>query len=175
MSDYTTQNTPCYVYFATTSNGYTKIGISTNIEARLSGLQIGNPDEIQIFTVIRFSSVQLATQAELMLHKKYAKYRKNGEWFSLDCNQLFDEISWFMRFVALIKDETPIILEKYNMKKQKTINNGYIRKSKASEMVYAHLEQYPEDINLTYIELAEKIGVGKSTVGNVIQKIKENI
>lgn len=42
----------------------------------------------------------------------------------------------------------------------------------AKELVLHHLEQFPNDIHLTVRQLAQKIGVGKTTVGDVIKEIK---
>lgn len=44
--------------------------------------------------------------------------------------------------------------------------------TQAKELVLYHLEQYPNDIHLTVRELAKKIGVGKTTVSDVIKGIK---
>lgn len=50
---------------------------------------------------------------------------------------------------------------------------GYVRESKASVTVRQHLDSFPQDASLTVRELAEKIGVGKSTVATVLKQWAE--
>lgn len=51
--------------------------------------------------------------------------------------------------------------------------HGYVRESKASVTVRQHLDSSPQDASLTVRELAEKIGVGKSTVATVLKQWSE--
>jgi hypothetical protein len=50
---------------------------------------------------------------------------------------------------------------------------GYSRESKAASIVRAHLDSHPEDMSIPLRELAVKLGVGKSTVGNVLREYKK--
>ncbi len=67
-----------YVYFVqAASGGPIKIGISNDPLGRLAQLQTGHPGALVILAV-----VPGGRQLELDLHKKFAKHRIHGEWFS---------------------------------------------------------------------------------------------
>lgn len=57
--------------------GYTKHAA----KMRLSEIQVGNPEKIE---VIREWRIPNARQAERKMHKRLGKYRVSGEWFSCD-------------------------------------------------------------------------------------------
>lgn len=60
--------------------GICKIGYSTNPYKRLKSIQTGCPYEV---TVLRFYE-GIGKMEEKLLHKKYKKYKMNGEWFRID-------------------------------------------------------------------------------------------
>lgn len=51
---------------------------------------------------------------------------------------------------------------------------GYTRKPTATEIVRGHLEQYPEDVNMTARDLANKLGVGKTTTADVLKELRND-
>lgn len=51
---------------------------------------------------------------------------------------------------------------------------GYNKRTDARTLVWTHFEQHPEDARLTVRELAEKIGVGKSTVSEVLREMRSD-
>lgn len=55
---------------------YIKIGISVNVTERLAGLQTGAPEKIVLYAVLDGWAAE-----EAALHKRFAHYRLNGEWF----------------------------------------------------------------------------------------------
>ena len=60
--------------------GLVKIGITENINGRLSALQVGCPFPLEVFYMEDGDR-----RKEIRLHKKYSKYSTNqGEWFYLD-------------------------------------------------------------------------------------------
>lgn len=66
------------VYFIQpVAGGLIKIGIASNVTARLSGLQTGSPVELRVIGVIR----GVDQTAEAGLHLRFAASRKHGEWF----------------------------------------------------------------------------------------------
>lgn len=67
------------VYFVQCEDefGPVKIGISDDVQRRLADLQSCNPYPLRLLTVI--SGGLLMEQA---LHKRFGKWRRNGEWFS---------------------------------------------------------------------------------------------
>jgi hypothetical protein len=68
--------TRLYLIRAAGSPSYLKIGISTDPERRVRSLQTGNPA-----TLALLAHKLGCKQKELYLHRKFASYRANGEWF----------------------------------------------------------------------------------------------
>jgi hypothetical protein len=58
-----------------------KIGKANNPIKRLSQLQTGSPNKLEIIHIYRSD---LATKIEKALHNTYSSYRKEGEWFEID-------------------------------------------------------------------------------------------
>lgn len=79
-----------YLYFAEhkTKNSPVKIGVTSDIDSRMSQLCTGSPWGVQYFHFICFKKEKHAYEAELMLHRLFSKNRMNGEWFS-DVNAVF--------------------------------------------------------------------------------------
>lgn len=74
----------CYVYLMLdTSNGYYKIGISSQPEYRERTLQSEKPT-IEKICAKKFPNRAIASAIESALHKTYDSKRIRGEWFSLD-------------------------------------------------------------------------------------------
>jgi hypothetical protein len=61
-------------------NEFVKIGISYDVEERLSALQTGNPYPLAILDSFEFAD---AGYIEGILHRKFADARVQGEWFRL--------------------------------------------------------------------------------------------
>lgn len=61
-------------FFKNNSNGLIKIGKSVDIKTRKQAIQCGSGSELDILLI-------LSGDIEFELHKKFAKYRKHGEWF----------------------------------------------------------------------------------------------
>ena len=73
----------CYLYVLRAGNtDYYKIGSSINVKKRLQSLQGGNPHKLTIYTQLYIRDRHFETQ----FHKKYAKYRVQGEWFRFNRN-----------------------------------------------------------------------------------------
>lgn len=62
-------------------NGYYKIGMSIDINARLISLQCGNPYNLKIVSSYYTDNM---VQEEEEWHNKFKESRINGEWFSLN-------------------------------------------------------------------------------------------
>lgn len=71
--------------------GFVKIGVATNIEDRLTTLQIGNPFEIKIIKAWRTTD---PGQLEDRLHAILERYRVRGEWFKIPEEELEKLISY---------------------------------------------------------------------------------
>lgn len=75
-----------YIYLIRdTGTGYCKIGKSDNVEKRLSGLQTGNPNKLEVVTSYYSGNAVLA---EKQLHRAFSKSRYRGEWFDLSYEQI---------------------------------------------------------------------------------------
>lgn len=69
-------------------SGYFKIGKAADVISRVSNMETGNPNGIQL---IDFFSVSNDLWAESMLHRRFAKQRYRREWFALS-NKDIEEI-----------------------------------------------------------------------------------
>lgn len=72
-----------YVYLI--QSGYTgpiKIGVAKDVNARLCGLQVGNPIELKLITSIGPFNRAKAEALEKQLHRKFKHKHVRGEWFS---------------------------------------------------------------------------------------------
>lgn len=83
------------------SNGFYKIGVSADIDARIKNLQIGNP---HIISHVFSRMVPEAYEVEQELHDMFAEYRIKGEWFKFDTKTLEilkDQIVFYMRLHSI--------------------------------------------------------------------------
>lgn len=64
-------------------DGFAKIGMSTNLSARLVAMQSSCPHEIVVDTVARLDSRGAAADLEDELHDRYWHTHHRGEWFAL--------------------------------------------------------------------------------------------
>lgn len=72
-----------YVYFIASEHSL-KIGISKEVKARLTELQIGNPHKLKVVnTIFRYTKSE-ARKTEKLFHLALRKYQKCGEWFAID-------------------------------------------------------------------------------------------
>ena len=70
-----------YVYFIQKGYGSIKIGVAKNPEARLKNLQTGNHGKLYLIAKFPCASVAAARNLESDLHKKFERFRLEGEWF----------------------------------------------------------------------------------------------
>ena len=73
---------PCYVYFVTDGEKV-KIGISEDVEKRLSGLQVSNHKALSLIAAHRFPNRDCARKKEIQLHEQYKDFSCGGEWFDI--------------------------------------------------------------------------------------------
>jgi hypothetical protein len=66
-----------YIYLIR-CNEFVKIGISSDIEYRLSNLQVGNPYQLQLLHKIECEKASLV---EGLLHSRFSRSYERGEWF----------------------------------------------------------------------------------------------
>lgn len=79
-----------YVYVISSTSGHYKIGVTNSVGRRLKELtRTQGPYKYSLFREVPlFSSRAHADFTERRLHHKFAHKRVNGEWFSLDANDL---------------------------------------------------------------------------------------
>jgi hypothetical protein len=76
------------------SDGYYKIGVTSDLKERVSSLQTGNPHPIVIRDVIQTETMQIAYAIEKRFHLILSDSRVSGEWFKINDEELalFDGI-----------------------------------------------------------------------------------
>mgnify|MGYP001614483235 CR=1 FL=1 len=60
-----------------------KIGITSSLVSRLSGIQTGNAKKLEIVSAIPIPTRALVQAIEQELHEHFAEFRLIGEWFNL--------------------------------------------------------------------------------------------
>lgn len=68
------------------SMGFTKIGITHNVEKRLGSLRGSSPMPVELLHVVEFGN--RARMVEAYLHRKYSELQQNKEWFKLSESQV---------------------------------------------------------------------------------------
>lgn len=84
-----------YLYVVTDGE-HIKIGISQNVESRLSTLQVGNTRKLHLSLTVDCGNVENAARLERLLHIRYAEFRESGEWFRMSATVVISD----MKFVA---------------------------------------------------------------------------
>ncbi len=64
---------------------YHKIGFAKNVQARMSALNSGHPEEISLVHSFPTNDMR---RAESLLHKRFAVQRIRGEWFDLSSDDI---------------------------------------------------------------------------------------
>jgi hypothetical protein len=74
------------VYFIQASqSGLVKIGWTSNLTARLSALQVGSAEKLE---VLRFVRCEAPDVFEGELHRRFAHARRHGEWFAISSSEV---------------------------------------------------------------------------------------
>ena len=69
------------------SEQYIKIGIASDVDTRLSEMQVGNPCKLSIEAVFNVGEAQ---QLEGVFHKLYRHKRVSGEWYRHDQDEIMN-------------------------------------------------------------------------------------
>ena len=86
--------------------GPCKIGIFSNKENRLAGLQCGNPRKLNMYFHVE---TEFACDKEKYLHRLFKPHKMVGEWFAISAKDIVSEIE---RVVKMDRDKFILIKEK---------------------------------------------------------------
>lgn len=67
------------------AGGRFKIGITSNVQSRIKGIQTGNPDKVTLVCSVEHPEPR---KLEAELHRIFSPYRLEGEWFQLSIGQV---------------------------------------------------------------------------------------
>lgn len=172
MSDSTffesSKQASAYVYLIQAESGPVKIGIATDPNRRLSELQTANYELLTLLYRLECNSLTDAQQLETVLHRRYAQQRIRGEWFDSDPINIIEDIEMAIGIAQIFKR---VFVER--VEETITTQSSFSKMSNAREAILSHLDAHPEDVSMPVRALAEKIGVGKSTVYSVLKEFKE--
>lgn len=129
---------------------YTKIGITDNLERRISQLENANGCDL---ILIAHAEVDHAQIIESFLHSTFSKFRKRGEWFFIDEIKAINwlENFWISYFPANEKEwffyaKVPVLGYEYkeefkNKHKDKFYYTNDIKFNVLKEILLNHLER----------------------------------
>ncbi len=72
-----------FIYCGDHKNAPVKIGVTSDIENRVSALQTGNPYQLECKAFIPCANKDQAYRLESFFHRQFRKSRMIGEWFKL--------------------------------------------------------------------------------------------
>jgi DNA segregation ATPase FtsK/SpoIIIE-like protein len=89
-----------YVYMLRAGTNHYKIGVATNVLKRLSSIQTGNSNLVEVVTA---KPVQNAFEVERQIHQRLDKLHTNGgkEWFELKAEDAIDVAVMINRMPAI--------------------------------------------------------------------------
>ncbi len=89
-----------FVYVICSDARFYKIGIAQDVQSRLADLQVASPHRLEL---VRAFATSHPRRAETYLHKQFAEFRVQGEWFELPSETL----AWLVSIDSL--DDLPRI------------------------------------------------------------------
>lgn len=92
-----------FVYVIGVSDNPVKIGYADRVETRLIALQIGNPEELQIFGRVAVPWA-MAKAIEAKTHAILRERHRRGEWFNVSADQALAAIAKARAIVAASND-----------------------------------------------------------------------
>jgi hypothetical protein len=162
------------VYVVQSLRGPIKIGVAENPERRLSTLQGGNPDEIRLEFYLCCADRESAYQVEAHLHRRYAAYRVNGEWFSIGIDSVISDIQWSLQLSRAVEG----IVFYEHVKTDVTHRHVVVSSETSRQRVLQYLRIHPEIVeklqrgDMRQIELAHELSASKATICRAIKDYK---
>jgi predicted GIY-YIG superfamily endonuclease len=95
------------VYLIRTNDGRYKIGIAKNPQQRLSQLQTGNSDPLELIETYQSEN---ASKIENALHRHYSYSKMIGEWFDLSIK----EEAEFIKMCKRIDEAITLVCNNYD-------------------------------------------------------------
>lgn len=88
-----------FVYVIGNATNRQKIGYTSDLKARLSMLQTGNPEPLRVHHAIEVPNEDRARRVERKIHSELSYKRVLGEWFNMTPDEAIDfltyaEIRW---------------------------------------------------------------------------------
>lgn len=83
-----------YVYLVQAEDGPVKIGVTNDLDGRMSGLQTGTPMELKLRYFVECFTEAVAYRLEKLLHERYQEFLVRGEWFNVDPERVFKDIQF---------------------------------------------------------------------------------
>lgn len=78
-----------YVYIIQSDTGFIKIGMTSNLKSRLKTLRSASPHELELLGYVKTNKYGFL---EKLIHKHFAEYNKNGEWFDVKLEKVLEYI-----------------------------------------------------------------------------------
>lgn len=94
----------CFVYVITDGRAV-KIGVSSDVAARVSGLQSGNPKKLKIMSAVECRSRQIATEVEAGTHFWFDQFEGCGlvgEWFKVSPERAAEIVEICLRQIEVV-------------------------------------------------------------------------
>ncbi len=81
-----------FLYLIGSAAGPIKIGVSSDVNRRLTQVQTGNATAQEVFATFRFANRREAEAMEALLHRTFGAWRVRGEWFGGEPHKLVEEV-----------------------------------------------------------------------------------
>lgn len=170
-----TSNRPSFVYFIAAGSSAMKIGMSDEPRKRLSDLQTGHYQDLELLFTIECVNREAAFEVEGAFQRWYTDKLIRDEWYSLTAFDVQADLKLLMSLTRLVTGITQHAsqddIKRLGVKAEKKKRD---RQQDASSTVREHIHNNPQDVNLPARNLAAKLGVGKSTVYDVLKGLRHN-
>ena len=172
-------NTPksTYVYFISVGSGPIKIGLSDDPHSRLATLQTAHYRKLHLLYTLECATREEAFQLETAFHRWYGDVHMMNEWFDATPSQIEADIrllETLAKSAVQYTAHTPAAtIAKIEERAQERKMNGYAKRTDARQLVRQYLADNPDALTVPVRELATLIGVGKSTVADVLREMKQ--
>lgn len=191
-----------YVYLITDGE-LTKVGYSDNPQLRLKGLQVSNPKSLRLAHVFTCHDRDSAMRLEKLIHQKYSKLQRSGEWFFANPDMIVSDVIWAIdisvtmnnvfitreivvqkreqikpyRFIKFVPRLLKSIQEFVSIIFPKKRLNPSITRSKPSiklQKAIDYLNENPDKLTIPPRELETEMGMSYGTIFRAQQQIKQS-